>query len=84
MGAVYKARQHSLGRIVALKILRPGLSDDPAFADRFAREARALAQLNHHGIVTLYEFGRTDDGLFHILQTITPNGCRPVESLTTK
>jgi serine/threonine protein kinase len=67
MGAVYKARQIELGRIVALKILPPALGSAPAFADRFAREARALAQLNHHGIVTLYEFGRTDDGLFFFL-----------------
>jgi serine/threonine protein kinase len=58
MGAVYKARQRQLGRFVALKILPPGVSDSPAFAERFTREARALAQLNHPGIVTLYEFGR--------------------------
>ena len=67
MGVVYKARQKALDRLVALKILPRSLGDDPAFADRFAREARALAQLNHPGIVTLYEFGRTDDGLFFIL-----------------
>jgi tetratricopeptide (TPR) repeat protein len=57
MGAVYKARQKELDRFVALKILPPGIGDDPAFADRFTREARALARLNHPGIVTLYEFG---------------------------
>jgi serine/threonine protein kinase len=57
MGAVYKARQKQLDRIVALKILPPGIGDDPAFAARFAREAKALAKLNHPGIVTLYEFG---------------------------
>jgi serine/threonine protein kinase/tetratricopeptide (TPR) repeat protein len=57
MGAVYKARQKELDRFVALKILPPGIGDDPAFAGRFAREARALAKLNHPGIVTLYEFG---------------------------
>ncbi|MGB7769384.1 MAG: serine/threonine-protein kinase [Verrucomicrobiia bacterium] len=57
MGAVYKARQIQLDRIVALKILPPGIGDDPAFAERFAREAKALAKLNHPGIVTLYEFG---------------------------
>ncbi len=67
MGAVYKARQKSLDRLVALKLLRPGLDADPSFADRFTREARALAQLNHPGIVTLYEFGRTDTGRFFIL-----------------
>ena len=66
MGAVYKARQKELDRIVALKILPPGIGDDPAFAGRFAREARALAKLNHPGIVTLYEFGQAN-GLFFFL-----------------
>ena len=60
MGAVYKARQKELDRLVALKILPPGIGRDAAFAGRFAREARALAKLNHPGIVTLYEFGRVD------------------------
>ena len=60
MGAVYKARQMQLDRVVALKILPPGIGDDPAFAERFAREAKALAKLNHPGIVTLYEFGRAE------------------------
>ena len=64
MGAVYKARQKELDRIVALKILPPGIGGDPAFAERFAREAKALAKLNHPGIVTIYDFGRTD-GLFY-------------------
>ena len=66
MGAVYKARQKSLDRVVALKILRPGIGKDPAFAERFTREAKALAKLNHTGIVTLYEFGQAD-GLFFFL-----------------
>src|SRR6187401_3331775 len=50
MGAVYQARQKQLDRIVALKILPPGIGDDPAFAERFAREAKALAKLNHPAI----------------------------------
>lgn len=57
MGAVYQARQKELDRIVALKILPPGIGRDAAFAERFTREAKALARLNHSGIVTLYEFG---------------------------
>ena len=57
MGAVYKARQKQLNRFVALKILPPGIGNEPAFAARFTREAQALALLNHPGIVTLYEFG---------------------------
>jgi serine/threonine protein kinase len=66
MGAVYKARQKQLNRLVALKILPPDVGSDPAFAGRFTREAQALAQLNHPGIVTLYEFGQVD-GLFYFL-----------------
>jgi len=58
MGAVYKARQKELDRIVALKILPPGIGNDAGFAERFAREARALARLNHPGIVTIHDFGK--------------------------
>lgn len=67
MGAVYKARQKQLDRWVALKILPPASGEDPAFAERFTREARALAQLNHPGIVTLYEFGCVQDRLYYFL-----------------
>jgi len=66
MGAVYKARQKQLDRFVAVKILPPGSGDDPAFAERFTREAKALAKLNHPNIVTLHEFGQTD-GLFYFI-----------------
>lgn len=66
MGAVYKARQPSLDRLVAIKILPRDLGADPAFADRFAREARALARLHHSNIIAIYDFGRADD-LFYIL-----------------
>ncbi len=58
MGAVYQARQKELDRCVALKILPPGIGQTPAFAERFTREARALAKLNHPGIVTIYDFGQ--------------------------
>jgi serine/threonine protein kinase len=70
MGAVYKARQRQLDRVVALKILPPGIGDDPAFADRFAREAKALAKLNHPGIVTLYEFGKADGLYFFLMEFV--------------
>jgi len=66
MGAVYKARQKALDRLVALKILPPDVSRDPSFAGRFAREAKVLAKLNHPNIVTLYEFGETG-GLYYFL-----------------
>ena len=57
MGAVYKARQTKLDRLVALKIIRPESADDPAFAERFNREARTLARLNHPNIVSIFDFG---------------------------
>ena len=66
MGAVYKVRQKDLDRIVALKILTPGIGQSTEFSSRFTREARALAKLNHPGIVTLHEFGQ-QDGLYFIL-----------------
>ena len=70
MGAVYKARQKQLDRIVALKILPPGIGADAAFAERFAREAKALAKLNHPGIVTLYEFGQADGLYFFLMEFV--------------
>ena len=59
MGVVYKARQKHLDRFVALKILSPTIGREPAFAERFAREARALAMLSHPHIVAVYDFGQT-------------------------
>lgn len=59
MGVVYKARQKRLDRWVALKILSPEVARDPAFAERFAREARAMAMLSHPHIVAVYDFGQT-------------------------
>lgn len=66
MGAVYRVRQRELDRIVALKILPPAIGEEASFADRFAREAKALAKLNHPGIVTIHEFGR-QGGLYFIV-----------------
>lgn len=66
MGAVYKVRQKDLDRIVALKILPPTIGQSSEFSERFTREARALAKLNHPGIVTIHEFGQRD-GLHFIL-----------------
>ncbi|MBN8246761.1 MAG: serine/threonine protein kinase, partial [Verrucomicrobia bacterium] len=74
MGIVYRARQKSLGRLVALKLLAPGRERDPSFAARFSREARALAALNHPSIVTVHDFGLSaepggppEDGFYFLL-----------------
>ena len=57
MGAVYTAQQTKLGRLVALKVMRPESGDEFTFAERFNREARTLARLNHPNIVTVHDFG---------------------------
>lgn len=67
MGAVYKARQRQLDRLVAVKILPPQVGRAEAFAERFTREARSLAKLNHPGIVMVYDFGRTEAGLYYFI-----------------
>jgi len=67
MGAVYKARQKQLDRLVALKILPPQVARTEAFAERFTREARSLAKLNHPRIVSVYDFGHTEDGLYYFI-----------------
>ncbi len=60
MGKVYRARDVTLERTVALKTLAPAAAKDPAFAQRFLREARAVARLNHANIVQIYNFGSVD------------------------
>ncbi len=66
MGAVYKVRQRDLDRWAALKVLPDEVAHDPNFAERFQREARALALLGHQHIVIVYEFGQRD-GVYYLL-----------------
>lgn len=68
MGCVYKARQIRLDRMVAIKILPRELAKDELFAERFAREARAMARLNHPNVVRVYDFGQAGDVCFLIME----------------
>jgi tRNA A-37 threonylcarbamoyl transferase component Bud32 len=70
MGAVYKARQPSLDRLVAVKVLAPEAARDPAFAERFAREARALARLNHPNIVAIHDIGRAGELCYIVMEHV--------------
>ncbi len=63
MGAVFKARQVSMNRIVALKVLLPNRAADPDFVTRFLREARSAGQLSHPNLINVYDCGR--DGQYY-------------------
>jgi tRNA A-37 threonylcarbamoyl transferase component Bud32/uncharacterized membrane protein (DUF2068 family) len=70
MGVVYKARQKALNRLVALKLLAPERVHDARFAERFSREAQALASLNHPNIVTIHDFGQAGGFYFLLMEYV--------------
>jgi serine/threonine protein kinase len=70
MGAVYKARQKRIERLVALKILAPERHGDAQFTERFQREARALARLNHPNIVTVHDFGEAGGFCYLLMEFV--------------
>jgi serine/threonine protein kinase len=79
MGAVYKARQPALDRLVALKILPPQVASGPGFAERFNREARALARLSHPNIIGVHEFGQVQGLPFFIMEFVDGLNLRQLE-----
>ncbi|WP_236622155.1 serine/threonine-protein kinase, partial [Novipirellula maiorica] len=78
MGAVYKARQTGLDRLVALKILPEEFGHDVKFALRFTREARTLAKLSHPNIVSVYEFGNVEDTYYFLMEFVDGSTLRDV------
>jgi len=76
MGVVYRARQRDLDREVALKILRPRDSVEGSFAERFMREARALAKLSHPGIVSVHDFGKTGEHFYLLMELVEGTNLR--------
>jgi serine/threonine protein kinase len=85
---VYKARDTTLDRIVALKVLAPHLSWEPEFAEQFRREAKAVARLRHPNVVFVHEIGEEEGQLYiameylqgrTLAQILTEEGTLPLE-----
>ena len=70
MGEVYRAHDAVLARDVAIKLLHPQLAGDRGFVERFRREARAAAILNHPSIVGVYDWGSTDGTYFMVMEYV--------------
>lgn len=70
MGFVYHARQPTLSRDVALKVLPESLAKDPAFAERFSREGRLLGKLSHPNITSIYESGQAGPFYYLLMEYI--------------
>ncbi len=73
MATVFLATQHSVGRTVALKIMKPSLDKDPEFHQRFQREANIIGQLSHPNIIPIYDIGR-HEGFNYISMEFLPKG----------
>ncbi|WP_295699179.1 serine/threonine-protein kinase [Lapillicoccus sp.] len=70
MGEVWKARDSVLGRVVAVKVMRPHAAEEPAFADRFRDEARHTASLSHPNIATVYDYGEDDGAAYLVMELV--------------
>ncbi|NQT18107.1 MAG: serine/threonine protein kinase, partial [Planctomycetes bacterium] len=79
MGVVYKARQVTMERIVALKILRPSLTKDKTYIERFFHEAKSAAKLNHPNIIHVIDAGLADGYHFFAMEFV--DGCTLAERL---
>jgi serine/threonine-protein kinase len=78
MAEVYLAQDQLLDRPVAVKVLFPELAADTSFVERFRREAQAAARLNHHNIVSVYDFGESDGSYFIVMEYVDGQTLRDV------
>jgi eukaryotic-like serine/threonine-protein kinase len=78
MATVHRAHDRVLDRAVAVKLLHAHLAQDPAFLDRFRREARAAAALSHPNVVAVHDWGEAEDGPYLVLQLIEGPSLREV------
>lgn len=82
MGEVFRARDAVLSREVAIKVLHRSLASDQAFVERFRREARAAATLNHPNIVTVYDWGAVDGIYFMVMEYVHGRSVRELLNAT--
>src|SRR5688572_22651961 len=75
-GAVYKAYQSTVGREVAIKIILPGLANQPDFIRRFETEAQLVARLEHPHITPLYDYWRDPDGAYLVMRWLRGGSLR--------
>src|SRR5881392_3874780 len=69
-GRVYRGRDRRLDRVVAVKVIKPWWAEDPAWADKFEREARLLARVSDPGIVQIFDVGQTHEGLYYVAEFV--------------
>jgi serine/threonine-protein kinase len=70
MGTVYLAEHPTIGKRVAVKMLRPDLGTDPGLVSRFFQEARAVNEIRHPNIVDISDFGKTEDGIVYLVMEL--------------
>ncbi len=70
MGQVYRATQLSMGRVVAFKVLIPRLANDPAFRERFLREARAAGRFHHANLIAVHDVGEANGQMFFSMELV--------------
>ncbi|HTP10478.1 MAG TPA: protein kinase, partial [Anaerolineae bacterium] len=88
MASVFKARQPALDRDVAVKVLLPHQAGTPEFRERFIREAKAIAQLNHPNILPVIDYGQDDDLIYIVMKyvaggTLADRLKRPIDLAAT-
>src|SRR6185295_8621356 len=70
MGVLYKAKDPTLERDVALKMMLVDFSTDQTARERFEREAKAVARLQHHNVVTIHELGQSDGAPYIVMELL--------------
>lgn len=78
MAEVFRARDELLNRTVAIKILHPEFATDPAFVERFKREAQAVANLSHPNIVSVYDWGQDGDTYYIVMEFVDGRSLRDI------